>query len=1290
MKKISHRQRTLLNAVSCTRRSLSCESNVVDRYGLGDNVKGNHSENNFEISERNVLQTKRQSTSCHSKVIGKVQPVPAAQPVQRSKKITPTQQSVETENSSDVEQHHKDDLSIASGQQTQAPPSRHETVSNRIIENVQVDSLHIDNLYNGVVTKVAKLDVANGPASTNSDNHLKASLQTSLQAPYKVAITDDGKDTIYSNEDPTDRVSQQHQSHPIDVETIKTLPISKRTNESNTVLQQSTTSESTDETCERLLATSRTSNSLITISHDTLPTPPDSTKSTASEGVSEDGISSQRLVYFGKEHALHVAQRILIKLVIRNMKLMTRILPIVTLQSNSIRKGSREIREALVTEIVVGAKISGLLKDETASFSNHQTTTSATADSTKRIYGMTDILVSRSDLLSVPTPGAELIQLVEEAKNRGEISKVCDSTTVRRIEGKWMAPQMCKTCQNTPKFRCDRKSPCSTCIENHSSCEPGKFMVTLKAVRNSSRNSNTQPNTSTALTNTPLPGETATIAEISANTPASMEFTASISTAAPSQSATIAETSVNTTGNAEDNDVNMDEGDEGELTAPASGSGKRKADDEDFTPDLDVQGDLDATSSDGAPKRKRRATAATNQDAPNAKSRSEKGASKGTKEVLAEIDTYQYDKPEPYGQPPIWSDKRQGLCETLPWYRAYQSGAYQHDGIAMGFLCDKEVGPRDRFDEQIIITRAGGGRTKSDDGTMRQITDQFKSAIALAFSRAMAKGLPIGVIVGKRNRISPSKMPHYYNVLDWFHVTDVWCEKSEGYRVWMVRLEKINLAERSWWSAKDTLQPAESHQSAPDGEVMSSPTPQLCTQCFHYSKEIYNFGWTCMEPSCPEYFSFEGRGYNDSLLDYSEHFIKGRTLYQGRNPGPLNPPLPTDQDLVTRGHYGVEAEYKRGIVCPKCKCASRRRDWSEWKCENENCDFTYKINQRPVPIDMVVAESLRLSKHAQLDTMDDGIRFSQTHMGLYNVYEYNIPGVNNEIIGFVRHFKANGIINQQPDGPNDLFEQMQERDFGLRRNPARLSGNSGEMLTSHLAANFGAPYKYGVSTMTRAFSEAPPVILKALKRLTWAGEQAVTSKLEPFHAFNELLTIGYFEETHIGYHDDGESTLGPTVATLSLGSSATMCFRPKARSGIGSTIGKRNAKGLKPDVLRITLEHGDIMVMHGPKIQQLYEHAVTPHGKIRFALTCRYVRPETMDNAEEKRSAILKGTIPSGWDNYVYDGDINATAVAQPKSQGSTLIDSLRAALRTGGLTSENIQNVLGEFGKGPGGMERN
>lgn len=65
----------------------------------------------------------------------------------------------------------------------------------------------------------------------------------------------------------------------------------------------------------------------------------------------------------------------------------------------------------------------------------------------------------------------------------------------------------------------------------------------------------------------------------------------------------------------------------------------------------------------------------------------------------------QENLPAPYGQPPVWASKRQQLCETLPYYRAYMSGGYLHDGLVRAILIDKEIRERDIFDEEIVITR---------------------------------------------------------------------------------------------------------------------------------------------------------------------------------------------------------------------------------------------------------------------------------------------------------------------------------------------------------------------------------------------------------------------------------------------------------------------------------------------------------------------------------------------------------------------------------------------------------
>lgn len=81
-------------------------------------------------------------------------------------------------------------------------------------------------------------------------------------------------------------------------------------------------------------------------------------------------------------------------------------------------------------------------------------------------------------------------------------------------------------------------------------------------------------------------------------------------------------------------------------------------------------------------------------------------SSKSKVQTVAEDITPTDVRPQPHGQPLVWAEERQALCETLPYYRAYQSGAYTTEGLAFGFLLDKDCGERAYMDEDIVITRA--------------------------------------------------------------------------------------------------------------------------------------------------------------------------------------------------------------------------------------------------------------------------------------------------------------------------------------------------------------------------------------------------------------------------------------------------------------------------------------------------------------------------------------------------------------------------------------------------------
>ena len=92
----------------------------------------------------------------------------------------------------------------------------------------------------------------------------------------------------------------------------------------------------------------------------------------------------------------------------------------------------------------------------------------------------------------------------------------------------------------------------------------------------------------------------------------------------------------------------------------------------------------------------------------------------------------------------------------------------------------------------------------------------------------------------------------------------------------------------------------------------------------------------------------------------------------------------------------------------------------------------------------------------------------------------------------------------------------------------------------------------------------------------------------------------------------------------------------------------------------------------------IIKHAVTPHGKLRFALTCRYVRPETMSNDHERTQAVIKGTYPHGHDQYNYDGDINA----QPIKDNTTTVKEamlglVRANTLAGHLSKGDVTELI-------------
>ncbi|KAI6088483.1 hypothetical protein F4821DRAFT_277204 [Hypoxylon rubiginosum] len=623
---------------------------------------------------------------------------------------------------------------------------------------------------------------------------------------------------------------------------------------------------------------------------------------------------------------------------------------------------------------------------------------------------------------------------------------------------------------------------------------------------------------------------------------------------------------------------------------------------------------------------------------------------------------------EPHGSPRVWAEKRAALSDSLPYFRIHQGSLQTQNMVPKGMLIDSEVGPRDYFGSQVIITSIGGGRVRDEStGKMTRETDQNdQKGDCKALLGHIGKTIP--VIAGAGHSKYPVNPPHYYCVLGHFQITDIWAEKSKNshnkdVKFHMIRLEKVDLKTRSWFAPKG-VSPEVAGEFLP-GEYACEK--QTCDSCRAESKTKFTHGWTCLHKKCEKFFKFGDSDVKFNDLRYNDNFLRERTQYSEvpeDNPEevcPIVPGLPQQDD----DSLGCEALFKRGIVCPKCGCCSNRIKWQGWYCLNDSCDFELLM-----PIKLVTPEKITLQhEDAMLKFKawrDPEIIHEEVVIGLYKVHIYLIPvipddGKEKVFIGSIIHFEALSYSEGSSDpeasdnlitrtgGFNDLYEEMQTQDIKLERRGAKNANHRIEELTSHFSANFGAPYKFGVVVKDSvAFANAPKPVMETLLRLTWAGgfgvkethvklkqnHPTVEHKIpEDFKPFNEELVLGYFENSKIGAHDDGEKELGPTVASLSLGAPSVMSWHPKKPKGL-----QAEDKAKYKPALSILLKHGDMMVMHGELIQKYYNHSVTPMGLHRFAMTCRHIKEESILDPEQRKRSVADGKIPDEWAAREYNG----------------------------------------------------
>ena len=68
------------------------------------------------------------------------------------------------------------------------------------------------------------------------------------------------------------------------------------------------------------------------------------------------------------------------------------------------------------------------------------------------------------------------------------------------------------------------------------------------------------------------------------------------------------------------------------------------------------------------------------------------------------VDIVIVPKPSPRGEPLVWADRRQELCEGLTYFRQYQSGIQAKNNIVSGYLLDGYGAERDFIGSHVVIS----------------------------------------------------------------------------------------------------------------------------------------------------------------------------------------------------------------------------------------------------------------------------------------------------------------------------------------------------------------------------------------------------------------------------------------------------------------------------------------------------------------------------------------------------------------------------------------------------------
>ncbi|XP_006460754.1 hypothetical protein AGABI2DRAFT_117682 [Agaricus bisporus var. bisporus H97] len=586
-------------------------------------------------------------------------------------------------------------------------------------------------------------------------------------------------------------------------------------------------------------------------------------------------------------------------------------------------------------------------------------------------------------------------------------------------------------------------------------------------------------------------------------------------------------------------------------------------------------------------------------------------------------------KPPLPGNPPIWAQSRQEVCESFDWFRSYQGGVYHSRNVARGYLLSAFAASRDIFTHggRLIISHGGGKaqsvRTRQGQHIPQEAADQLaqdKSVRALLENYRTHQ--PIVLLIDDKYVQFPYDLGSKditYAVLGFYTIVHAWAEyqPAENERGRVVRykfaFQWCETQGEPWWLKFDF-----SGSSGGDDltrkldngleyvEQSFAPFEHIeaismrCLMCQVSSAQIYHESWTCLNPDCPRFWLDMNDRLLSDELEYNSRFtqlapasalaIPAEKL-EPCLPGPTSPGLTTDY-AYTRGWHCKD--------CGRLSCrlilftmfihndasanfdVASRYKWEYWECMH--CKAVLPVAQRVRIATEFIFFAPPVSFKDSSIANDSGIEQQvfrifelQPFDGSFGqCFTYRLP----EGRGFIHHIKtSNPFWNKEAD---EIFEEYQEQAstgaLPFRRWPLRAHKCRGALLTNYFSQNAGVPYQYvGGTENTLPFDKVPNAVVRARDLIQTRVKQALGRD----ETFNEVLSAAYMERQKMAFHTDDEIGLGPFVSGLSFGSPALMHFRLLARhcpEGVPRSI-----------AITLVLRHGDVLAMDGAGVQQFYE-----------------------------------------------------------------------------------------------------